>query len=687
MMAGIAVAYTCDAGLYSWALLLLFSLLVCSVALFFERLVMLFGVAAMMAMFAVGAVVQHADDETMSPRWEETKGDFTAVILEAPHMGDRTAKSLVRLCREGSDSLSGRREGLAYIYFANCVDLENLHIGERVRFTAKVRNPKNAGNPAEFDYEHFLYVKGVTATLYLPAGAWEKDGCEELSLRMRALLLRERVIDLYESMGFDGDAKAVLSALTVGDKSELAREVKETYSSVGASHILALSGLHIGIFYAIFSFLLPAWRSRRGYMLLRELLIVGVLWAFAFVAGLSPSIVRAVILFTLISVGRCARRDSSSINALSFAAIAMLLFSPRSLFDLSFQLSFLAVFSILLLFPYLRKMLAAGSHGRLYRYFADTLALSAAAQVGTLPVLWYSFGLFPTYFLVTNLVVVPLAFLIMLLAVVLWFSSPVSVICAGAAWLLKIAVDVLNGWVAFVESLPLSSLTLPYIDSFGAWALALFMLLLFLYAVRRRAALLVASLVVAAAFVAWGWVLRSDEPYDSMLFFNSSKFPALLLTVSRDCSYMLSTVEEGEAETEYIVSPYLRRGSMDAPMWLNGDYLDENVGYVAGVLDFCGRRLKLLSDKSWEEDKKGIPVDILYLCKGFKGSMERLCGLYPAKYVVMDAGLHFMTRRRVERECALLGVECVDVAETGAVEFRCNSDSLCPVFLSYSTKL
>lgn len=682
MMAGIAVAHTSDAELSLWALLLLFSLLVCAVSLFFERLALLFGATAMVAMFAAGAVVQRIDDATMRPRWEETKADFTALFLETPRMGDRTTKALVKLRREDCDSFPGRREGLAYIYFANCVDAENLRIGERVRFTAKVRNPENAGNPAEFDYEHFLYVKGITATIYLPVGAWEKDGAEELSLRMRALALRERVIELYGRMGFEGDSKAVLSALTVGDKSELAREVKETYSSVGASHILALSGLHIGIFYVILSFLLPAWRTRRGYMLLREVVIVGALWLFAFVAGLSPSIVRAVILFTLISVGRCARRDASSANALSFAAIAMLLFSPRSLFDLSFQLSFLAVFSILLLFPYIRKILAADSYGRIYRYFADTMALSMAAQIGTLPLLWYNFGIFPTYFLLTNLVVIPLAFVIMSLAVVLWLSSSIPAVCAAVAWLLDGVVGILNMWVALVEALPASTLQLPYMDSLMAWALALFILLLFLFAVRKRAVLLVSALAVALTIVAWGWVLRSDEPHDSMLFFNSGKFPALLLTQSRDCSYMLSTVEESEAEQEYIVSPYLRRESMDTPLWLSGDHLDNNLSYVAGTLDFCGKRLKLLSDKSWMDDKNGFPVDILFLCKGFKGSMESLCALYPANYVVMDAGLHFMTRRRVERECAQLGVVCVDVAETGAVEFRCNDESFAPVFLS-----
>ena len=154
------------------------------------------------------------------------------------------------------------------------------------------------------------------------------------------------------------------------------------------------------------------------------------------------------------------------------------------------------------------------------------------------------------------------------------------------------------------------------------------------------------------------------------------------MTVSRDNSYMLSTENESEVDKEYIVDPYLRRESMETPLWVNGDYSDANISYVEGVADFCGRRIILLSGKSWMDRKQDCPVDILFLCKGFKGSMESLLAMHPAKYVVMDAGLHFMTRRRVERECAALGIVCIDVSETGAVAFDCRADSFSPMFMS-----
>ena len=210
--------------------------------------------------------------------------------------------------------------------------------------------------------------------------------------------------------------------------------------------------------------------------------------------------------------------------------------------------------------------------------------------------------------------------------------------------------------------------------------LALILLLLYLSAVRKRVVLLIMASAVAISSFAWGWILRGDGPRDTMLFFNSSSCPALLLTVSRDSSYLLSTEMESEADTEHILAPYLRRESMNAPLWVDGEYCDKNLACRDGVVEFCGRRIRVLSDKNWTEEEHGMPVDMLFLCKGFKGSMESLLALYPAQYVVMDAGLHYMTRRRVERECAVLGICCIDISETGAVEFKCSGD-FSPVFV------
>ena len=676
LLGGVAFSSLCSIGLDVWLLLLILFSSLAALSLFFERLSLLFGASAMAAMFAVGGVVWQKDAESMQQCWSEEKGTFSAYFFETPRMGDKTTKALAMVTREDGDSLGGRLSGVCYLYIANCVDAENLAIGEQITFTTKLKNPKNAGNPAEFDNERYLYIKGVTGTVYLPIYSWQKSGSVSPTLRMRALALREKIVRLYERSGFTSEVKSVLSALTIGDKSELTREIKETYSSVGASHVLALSGLHIGIFYMILSTLLPAWRSRRVYTVLREILIIAVIWGFAFVAGLSPSVVRASILFTLFSLARCARRDGSSLNALSFAAMTIIIFSPRSLFDVSFQLSFTAVLSIILLLPRIRKFLSCDKHGWVYNYAADLLSVSLVAQIGTLPLIWYYFGAFPLYFLFANIVVVPLAFLIMSGAVLLWVTSKIAFIGSSVAWLLGGVTELMNNALRFIESLPYAKITMPYIDALAAWGVAFSIILVIVMIVNKRSSLIFMFLVTSLATVAWMFHLHSDEHRDYILFYNSSKFAAVQLVASRDTTYLLSDVERDEADIDYVVAPYLRRAAMDEPLWLYGDYEDKNITSRNGLVDFRGIRMKMLCDKSWQQDSVPAPVDVLLLCKGFKGAMDAVLKKYPSEKVIMDAGLHAMSRRRVAKECALLNVCCMDISQMGAMRLSCSDKKL-----------
>ncbi len=666
-MAGVALSSACTLTLDVWLLLLLLFFSLATLSLFFERLSLLFGVSVMATMLAVGAVVWHKDALSMQPRWSETKGAFSAYFLETPRMGDKTTKCLAMLTREDADTLGGRLSGLCYLYLANCVDAENLAIGEKITFSTKIKNPRNAGNPGEFDNEHYLYVKGVTGTAYLPIYSWEKVGRVEPTLRMRALSLREKVVHLYERSGFSDDVRSVLAALTIGDKSELTREIKETYSSVGASHVLALSGLHIGIFYMILSTLLPAWRNRRIYAVLREVFIIFVIWGFAFVAGLSPSIVRAAILFTLFSLGRCVRRDGSSLNSLAFAAIAIIIFSPRSLFDVGFQLSFAAVLSIILLLPPLRRLLACDKHGKLYNYAVDIFSVSFVAQLGTLPIIWYCFGTFPLYFLFANVVVVPASFLVMSLSVLLWVTNKIAFVSGGVAYALGTVVQLMNSLLQFIESLPYAKITLPYIDALAAWGVALALLFAVAMVVTKRRSMIYLFLLTLLFTLVRTMSLRSDDYDGSMLVYNTTECTAVHMIVSRDTSYLVSFDERDEVDIDYILKPALRSMVMEEPQWVVGDYGDGNIVSRDGFVEFRGHSMKMLRDMSWQQDTVCKPVDVLLLCKGFKGAMDAVLEIYPAKRVVMDAGLHAMSRRRVMKECTLLGVDCVDVSTVGTV--------------------
>ncbi len=677
LMAGITAGWLCGISVLCSALLFVPAMLVMIMGVCTRLNGCIFSVAAFLAMFALGVVVEHLDAARFVKKWSGAKGRFEAVLLEAPHVGGRAARVQAQVARIGRDSVpDARREGLVNLYFANSVDVERLNVGERIFFEGRVASPRNAGNPAEFDTEHFLYVRGITGTAYLPMGVWRSDGVADKTLLMYAMDLRERVLRIYDSLGFEGEEGAVLSALTLGEKRDLSQGVRDLYSAVGASHVLALSGLHLGILYMLITMLLPVRGGSRLPIIMRELLVLLLLWGFAAMAGLTASVVRAVILFTLMSVARCLQREGSVMNALGFAAIVMLVVCPRWLFDVSFQLSFAAVWAILLLEYPLRRLMRVEKHGRAYAYVAGVVAVSLSAQLGTLPFVWYYFGTFPLCFLITNFIVMPAAFCVMLLAVLMLALSPFVLLQQFVAWVLKCMLYAMNLLLRGVADLPGASVELPYIGVLGAFVVAVVLFVLLYGVLQRRKVYVAVSLLLSMFFVA---VLvarnfRDEVPY--VLFFNSRNCPAAQLVVSSERSYLMSSYPEWDIDLSYVAEPFWRREGMSQPILLHDGFSDEKVSMSGRLVHFEGRRIAMLSDDCWMDETHVQPVDCIFLCRGFLGKIKRLLEIYPTRYIVMDATLYEGSRRRIARECAQAGVRCLNLKDMGAMKLLCRGGGI-----------
>ena len=260
---------------------------------------------------------------------------------------------------------------------------------------------------------------------------------------------RDRLLHRLSDGGLEGDAYAVVAAMALGDKSALTKDLRETYSVTGASHVLALSGLHLGIIYMLLSLLVL---GRRWRMFSQLFLIVSI-WGFVFLVGMSMSVVRAAIMISVYALLSLGHRDKMSVNTLAFTAIVMLMVHPLSLFDVGFQLSFMAVFSILVWYPFFEGLIPQPflmSH-RLVKWLWTMLAVSCAAQLGTAPLVAYYFGRFSTLFLITNMVVIPTATLILYLALLV-------LIVPSLAYLLNNIVTFLNTFLDRMTALPCASI-------------------------------------------------------------------------------------------------------------------------------------------------------------------------------------------------------------------------------------
>ena len=273
------------------------------------------------------------------------------------------------------------------------------------------------------------------------------DGEPSRIERTQQYFLNQRNILLQrlETAGLSDNQYAVVAAMALGDKSSLTKDLKETYSMTGASHILALSGLHLGIIYALLSLLVVG----RRWQMITQVAIILSIWAFVFLTGMSTSVVRSAIMLTVYALLAIGHRQKMSVNTLAFTAIVMLLVSPQALFDVGFQMSFMAVFSILLFTPLFYRPFSSEylmTH-RLVKWLWGMVAVSIAAQIGVAPLIAYYFGRFSCYFLLTNFIVIPAATLILYLSLTTLLIPSIGVVLASI-------VGLLNTTLLYISTIP-----------------------------------------------------------------------------------------------------------------------------------------------------------------------------------------------------------------------------------------
>ena len=270
------------------------------------------------------------------------------------------------------------------------------------------------------------------------------DNSKAFFLNQRGMLL-----DRLAYSGVDGDAYAVVAAMALGDKSALTHELRDTYSVSGASHVLALSGLHLGIIYCLLWLLLP----HRRWPAVSQTIILIAIWLYVLLVGMPVSVVRSAFMLTVYGLLSIGHRNKMSVNALAFTAIVMLMCNPEWLFDIGFQLSFMAVLAILLFVPLFEDVFSAKylQEHRWVRRIWGLVAVSVSAQIGVAPLIAYYFGRLSTYFLLTNFIVLPAAYLILGFSlIVLLFPS--------LAYILLYIVDTLNAILLRITAIPGSSI-------------------------------------------------------------------------------------------------------------------------------------------------------------------------------------------------------------------------------------
>lgn len=437
LMAGIVIG---DYVAVGWLLLPIFVGIVV-IALLLWKHEHLQSIAIAACFVVLGWLLMEREKASLVVVWPEGEVSYEAVVISEPIEKPKTMAVDMLLAESG-------RKLKCYLYKDD--RSRNLRIGDGLHIQSRIES-NSEWRRGSFDYRRYLEIHGFTGHTFVASWKWQKIrvSLAQLSrlerMRLTFLQYRSRLLERINTQGSDAEAYAVVAAMALGDKSALTQDLKDVYSVTGASHVLALSGLHLGIIYTLLSLFV----FRRRWQVLSQIIIILSVWAFVFLVGLSTSVVRSAVMLSVYALLSLGHRDRMSVNTLAFTAIVMLMISPMSLFDIGFQMSYMAVFSILLFVPLMEGVFTEAylmSH-RIVRWLWGMVAVSLSAQIGTAPLIAYYFGRFSCYFLPTNFIVIPAAMLIL-------YLSLVVLLLPSFSYILFNIVAALNNLLAKVASIP-----------------------------------------------------------------------------------------------------------------------------------------------------------------------------------------------------------------------------------------
>jgi len=409
--------------------------------------------------FMLGILLTTHRMNHLQPQWPDDEITLAAVVASEPTERGKTTVYDAIVTRT---SVKTDVPALVRLKIMRDERSKRITVGDGVVVRSTITPIASFGfKRSNFDYQWFMLGRGYKGEMFANRYAWQKRSVSLRSLsslqrlRLRALRWRHTLLQRYGQLGLADDEYAVVAAMTLGDKSKISRQTKEEYSVSGAAHILALSGMHLGIIYVIFSTIFRSGRS--GRRIAGQLLTLVAIWAYALLVGLAPSVVRAAVMITIMGVVAVSGRNAVSLNSLAFAAIAMLVANPLLLFDISFQMSFAAVAAILIVNPWLYGLISPQTlfeHSFL-KWLWGLTTVSFSAQLGVAPLIAYYFGRFSPYFLPTNYVVIPAATIILYAAFALFcfpFAARLIVL------VLAKTVSVLNSYISWISGLPGASI-------------------------------------------------------------------------------------------------------------------------------------------------------------------------------------------------------------------------------------
>lgn len=548
--------------------------------------------------------------------------------------------------------------GKVMLYWPATAHADMLRHGDQLLVAGEPELVPGPRNPEEFDYRTFLARRNIFHQDFLQSGKWVvAEASVDRSPKYYATEARRWILQVIGRLVEGEREKAIVAAFVIGVTEGIDDDLRQAYAAGGAMHALAVSGMHVSILYGVLLFVLkPLERGKGGSWTVAAISLV-VLWMFGFVTGLSPSVLRAVTMFSFVAVAKPLKRISGIYNTLAASAFVLLLFDPWLLLSAGFQLSYLAVLGIVLFYRPIYHLWEAPWA------WADWVwqitCVSIAAQIATLPVTLYYFHQFPVYFLLANVFVIPASTLILLGGLLMLLVSPLPLVAGGVARVLEWMIWLLNEGLFFVGHLP-GSVIYPIHTSL-------------LQAICLGGIAIAVYFLMSSKKFGWVWMMGCLAILISFEDWRRQDTPSLFTVYHVPRSAALEWRVGGVAHT--LLDSVLRKDAGKIGYHIRPSQLAARLRLVSESNLPGNPSLTLCEVEGWSFLRIGardvrwpapFKVDYLIIGNNAVRSLETLSGTITFDYLILDSSNSMSYARRIGEEAERLGVRCYSVQEKGA---------------------
>ena len=596
---------------------------------------------------------------------------YIASIASNPTETNKAVKAIIFVNVIESDSNQKPIPQKALCYIAKDSLSTNLKYGDIIAVSSTFNDPIGPLNPEEFDYSNYLKQDGISYRTFIDKKSWKLIGYDPSNPVIAiASKLRSRILVLLRENGLSGDNYSVAAAVLLGYDDFMENELKQDYIMAGAMHILCVSGLHVGIIYLVINFLLGFMRNNRTNNILKAILLLLTVWAYAIITGLSPSVQRAALMISVFIIGNLLVRNRDTYNTLAISALILLLINPFLLFNVGFQLSYTAVIGIITFHQPIYKLLYI-KNSVIDKIWSISV-LSLTAQLATFPIATYYFHFFPPWFWLTNLFTFPLSFLIIATGMLFVFTLWIPIMPTLLGWLLSGMINLLNYIVGMVKYLPLSGIDNIYTSFPMIFMIYLVILLVFIMTIRKKLGVLIPVIIVTG-------VILGSATYHQFNTLSQKKVVIYCINNHSVWDFIDgrqhvliadSCLRNEKSKLDYHLKNSRTQWGIDNSSHLlpSNDTTINDILYANGNFLLFNDLWIFINNgvKQYHPTKSKVPLDLVIISGNKSTDIEKLLQIFDFKNVIIDSSVPYWNIKQITEDSNNHGLSCYNVREEGA---------------------